>query len=681
MSHNSGTLSGFALPTSHSFVSFPFHASNSLSLRPRLVSLRALHSLASLQTEQAASTERKEGVINEGEKEEHDAAQDYDDDDDWEAELLDELDPLLCLRPGTLRRARRQRHFGKTVAAPNSGDASAAADWAEQARQRALLALEARNPTAASLLKKKIEPQSDVKKNKKKKEKKKPAKNGSAGLLAIQTRLSSKRVEKSVRMADDDDIDGLLIDSRSDLGTWQLNENRGKLIFSPEVAKNKEQVIEREKVFNRRLVEAKDAQEVLEVVGNAEERIRLLGFPSLLTPLNAATALHRIAKHMETSGTPKSDRLAFARKKYMAELVARAMEVLSGCSAQGLSNIAWALSKVGGSSLYFSEMDRIAEVALAKISEFNAQNVANTLGAYASMQHAVPSLFASLSDHVCDIVESFNSQELAQVLWAHAELSQPADPLLDVLDSVFLLLEKTPLLSVVSPDSCAADTDDVNTFSLKDSSSRTFADIKPYGNASAEHLANLAWSYAVLNQIDRPSFKYFWQMLDSVTFRNAGDSSESKSALSTWHLSQVHQVNLCLQYEYPQSGLILRTWLKDLAAEAWEKHKSYTWSTSTYQKDVKWLLVSMGENWVAEYTAADYSLDLALVEEKTAIEFDGPSHFIRNTGLPLGHTILKRRLLTGSGWRVLSIPYEEWEELNGEAEQMRYLKELLKSGA
>jgi len=46
--------------------------------------------------------------------------------------------------------------------------------------------------------------------------------------------------------------------------------------------------------------------------------------------------------------------------------------------------MAWALYKIGGQLLYLSEMDRIAEVAIDKVGELN---VANIVGAFASMQH------------------------------------------------------------------------------------------------------------------------------------------------------------------------------------------------------------------------------------------------------------------------------------------------------
>ena len=69
-----------------------------------------------------------------------------------------------------------------------------------------------------------------------------------------------------------------------------------------------------------------------------------------------------------------------------------------------------------------------------------------------------------------------------------------------------------------------------------------------------------------------------------------------------------------------------------------------------------------------EYITADglFSIDLAIVHRRTALEpeFDGPSHFTRNTLEPLGHTRLRDRLLSAMGWQVASMPFFEWDKLH-----------------
>ena len=60
---------------------------------------------------------------------------------------------------------------------------------------------------------------------------------------------------------------------------------------------------------------------------------------------------------------------------------------------------------------------------------------------------------------------------------------------------------------------------------------------------------------------------------------------------------------------------------------------------------------------------------------------DGPSHFLlpdgRGERAPNGSTWLKRRLLASAGWRVVAVPYYEWDALGGAEAQQRYLREAL----
>ncbi|KAH9289816.1 hypothetical protein KI387_033933, partial [Taxus chinensis] len=138
-------------------------------------------------------------------------------------------------------------------------------------------------------------------------------------------------------------------------------------------------------------------QDVLIEVTDVIEAVSKGLSPSPLNPLNMATTLHRIAKNMEKVYMFKSDRLGFSRQRDMAMLVILGMGSLPHLSAQGISNIAWALSKIGGETIYWSEMDRIEEFSMTRMSEFNTQNVSNLAGAFASMQHAAPGLFTALA--------------------------------------------------------------------------------------------------------------------------------------------------------------------------------------------------------------------------------------------------------------------------------------------
>ena len=73
-----------------------------------------------------------------------------------------------------------------------------------------------------------------------------------------------------------------------------------------------------------------------------------------------------------------------------------------------------------------------------------------------------------------------------------------------------------------------------------------------------------------------------------------------------------------------------------------------------------------------------YSLDLALPSSRVAVEVDGPSHFLlpdgRGVRRPNGPTLLKRRLLTAAGWRVISVPFYKWDGFATANGQQTYLE-------
>ena len=84
---------------------------------------------------------------------------------------------------------------------------------------------------------------------------------------------------------------------------------------------------------------------------------------------------------------------------------------------------------------------------------------------------------------------------------------------------------------------------------------------------------------------------------------------------------------------------------------------------SCLQRQVAETLESLGETVQQELVLEEgYSLDLVIDwrGERLAIEVDGPSHFAGRE--PTGATLFKRRQLKHLGWRLVSVPYWEWDE-------------------
>uniref|UniRef100_A0A0D6R1E5 RAP domain-containing protein n=1 Tax=Araucaria cunninghamii TaxID=56994 RepID=A0A0D6R1E5_ARACU len=558
----------------------------------------------------------------------------------WERELLEEIDPLGFQAPW-----RRSKHRNYLVEQKDDedDDNEDTGDWSKRARTSALKAIRARGFKVISV--QKLLPR---KKKKKVQKKKSSSENNNRVKLndSTQSPMNINDLGGEEEEDDDDDVDDrvrLELDLREKLGGLWGVSNRKK-----EVA------------LNKALVEASSAEDVLaqvtEVIGAVSKGLR----PSPLSPLNMATGLHRIAKNMEAVCASKSERLAFARQRDMAVLVSVAMASLPDCTAQGIANIAWALSKIGGESLYSSEMDRIAQVALAKMSEFNTQNVANLAGAFAAMRHAAPQLFTELAKRASSMAGAFRCQELAQFLWSFAALYHPAHTLMDSLD---FLLHKN------EGNARASDQDDKNGMGESD-----YCMGRLFNNFTRDQLANVAWSYTVLNEMGRPFFSYIWGSL--VEFECQRISAEYREdVMYAW---QLHQANQCLKVEYPHLGQSLGTELETRVAQACKTKRFNNKTTSSFQKEVGRLLVSTGFDWEQEYCVDGYTLDAVIRTRKVALEIDGPSHFSRNTGSALGHTMLKRRYLASVGWHVVSLNWQRWEELFGESEQMEHLRTLLK---
>ncbi|KAG2274450.1 hypothetical protein Bca52824_057005 [Brassica carinata] len=147
--------------------------------------------------------------------------------------------------------------------------------------------------------------------------------------------------------------------------------------------------------------------------------------------------------------------------------------------------------------------------------------VANIAGA-SSMRHSAPELFAELSKRAATIIITFKGQEIAQLLWSFASLYVPADPLLASLDSAFKSNEQFK---------CCMTKETSNYDEVADAEVSDGASGSPALSFNRDQLGNIAWSYAVLGQVERPFFVNIWNILTTLEEQRLSNSIGKMSCL------------------------------------------------------------------------------------------------------------------------------------------------------
>jgi very-short-patch-repair endonuclease len=187
-----------------------------------------------------------------------------------------------------------------------------------------------------------------------------------------------------------------------------------------------------------------------------------------------------------------------------------------------------------------------------------------------------------------------------------------------------------------------------------------------------QEVANALWALATLGWgANTETAGVFQQLVDAMV------SGDGNLHLSTAHSSQLLQAHLASQFlglgwiTLPQSIL-------HVAVKAYREQAQKV-TVSNGQREVGESLRRLGVSHELECITADglFSIDLAVVDRRIAIEFDGPLHFTKNTLEPLGHTRLRDRLLSAMGWKVISIPFFDWDRLQQPAQMDAYVKQRL----
>ena len=189
---------------------------------------------------------------------------------------------------------------------------------------------------------------------------------------------------------------------------------------------------------------------------------------------------------------------------------------------------------------------------------------------------------------------------------------------------------------------------------------------------SAQDVANTLWALATLGWQANADVSSGFQQHVEALFSNSG-----LEQLSSKVLSQLLQAHLASQFL--RLGLLTLPFSSLQVALAAHREAAREVTVSTGQREVGETLRRLGISHELEYITADglFSIDLAIVDRRIAVEFDGPSHFHTDTLEPRGHTCLRDRLLSAMGWHVVSIPFFEWDRLHQPEQMDAYVQHRL----
>ena len=270
-----------------------------------------------------------------------------------------------------------------------------------------------------------------------------------------------------------------------------------------------------------------------------------------------------------------------------------------------------------------------------------------------------------------------------------------------------------------------------------DSGTREKRTLKSIGLGSQEK-ANLVWSLVILEHYKSTAAI---ELLSHI-FEEVSHECHVDGCIQLEHAHQLWQALFLLESESPQAVRGTPGWFREYLQSQWRHEKARPKLSSARHKALSQALTQMG---VAHHNEHEEDIDVAIVLErnalwthqtniertesgtspiktvrnsnknrndddvdyiKVAVEFDGPNHFTRQCSTnaspnnsrssssssttttssrapprSLGHSILKYRLLKKQGWKVIRIPYYEFDKIPfwASMERQRYLQRLLKT--
>ena len=328
---------------------------------------------------------------------------------------------------------------------------------------------------------------------------------------------------------------------------------------------------------------------------------------------------------------------------------------------QATVSLIWAVGTAGATALRLHSVLGSSDTLARMLECPSAQWLANLSWGCAVSEVGLPSLFGPVCDAAAALLrrspKGFKLAELSTLLWAVATSGYHVHPRAKaVFETAIDYLTRCDM-----------------------------------GECDGQSVCNLLWAWAVADMREhraplRQLHAHFLSLLQRGRLDRRG-------------MSQAHQYQLWVQLELKDEALLFEPSIRRRCREAMElTHKSIT--VSGFQQHVARVLRELDVSYQLEHNLHGYSVDLALLSARVALEVDGPHHFMYNFApgkdsqtidnaktkvvAVNGASMLKERIMSALGWRTVSVPFFEFELMQNPydptavtAEHKRYLSAKL----
>jgi hypothetical protein len=200
-------------------------------------------------------------------------------------------------------------------------------------------------------------------------------------------------------------------------------------------------------------------------------------------------------------------------------------------------------------------------------------------------------------------------------------------------------------------------------------------------DANQQNLAKTALALTMLQLWELPMWRGLWERLcgsvsQDVAAWSAEDRLHAMQMYQAYQAAAVEQPSLLLAPTPELFAAVRKSWI-DRGRDGENNTRA-----GRLHSAVSACLRSMGlahtnERWCDR---AERSIDIAIEGGAVpiAVEVDGPHHFLQD-GRSNGSTMLRNRMLTAHGWRVVVVEYRAWETQQTPEQQEAYLRGLLEA--